>query len=267
MNFAEVLRETGMPSFMKIDIEGSDKLCLETLLDLEGRPHSVSVESSKTDWTEIEDQLSLLERLGYDRFAIVQQGTIPDREIVTRTLGGDQLTYRFEQDASGPFGSDVGPWMDRSAAIAKYRRIFLAYRFLGGDSRLRRNRGGRILHRSLVKRLGRPVPGWFDTHAARSTDWNLPRSLASHGAASAHLRTAMGRRSPIDSPNPPSEPAGCPAERPSSWPRAARGRSRRSGRPGRRGAAGAIPVGTARADRSRPRSPARVPGRRTSASC
>jgi FkbM family methyltransferase len=174
VNFAAVLRDTGMPSFMKIDIEGSDRVCLETLLGFERRPQSLSVESHKTDWARLEGEFSLLEQLGYDRFAVVQQGTIPGREILTRTLDGSQLRFRFEEDASGAFGSDVGPWMDRSAAIARYRRVFLAYRLIGADSFLRKTRLGRALHGAAVRHLGRPVPGWFDTHAARSTDLSAP---------------------------------------------------------------------------------------------
>ncbi|HWG08698.1 MAG TPA: hypothetical protein VN672_06790 [Solirubrobacteraceae bacterium] len=44
---------------------------------------------------------------------------------------GMPLTFRFEEDSSGPFGSDVGPWLARPAAIARYRRVFLAYRLIG----------------------------------------------------------------------------------------------------------------------------------------
>jgi FkbM family methyltransferase len=167
VDFSEMLRRTGVPAFMKVDIEGADKLCLRTLLEFQERPRSVSIEASKTDWASIEEELSLLERLGYDRFAVVQQGTVPGREISTRKLDGSPLTFRFEPDASGPFGPDVGPWVDRAGAIAKYRRVFLAYRLLGAESALRGTRIGRRLHGAIVRAFGRPVPGWFDTHATR----------------------------------------------------------------------------------------------------
>ncbi len=79
VRFAELLRETGMPSFMKIDIEGSDMLCVHALLGFEQRPQSLSIESHKADWRRIEQEFALLERLGYDRFAVVQQGDIPGK--------------------------------------------------------------------------------------------------------------------------------------------------------------------------------------------
>jgi FkbM family methyltransferase len=174
VHFADKLRETGMPSFMKIDIEGSDMLCLQALLEFERRPQSVSVESHKTDWSRIEEEFALLARLGYDRFAVVQQGDIPGRSLRTQKLDGSPLTFCFEQDSSGPFGADVGPWLSRSTAIARYKRVFLAYRLIGARSRLRRTRVGRKLHGWALRRLDRPLPGWYDTHAARSSDWSSP---------------------------------------------------------------------------------------------
>jgi FkbM family methyltransferase len=174
VNFVDMLRTTGIPSFMKVDIEGADMLCLEALSTFEQRPRSVSIESDKASWATIRAEFALLAGLGYDRFAVIQQGTIPGSEIETRTLDGKPLRFRFEQDSSGAFGSDVGPWVDRAAALARYRRVLLGYRLLGAGSLVRTTRLGRRFHGALVKRLKRPVPGWFDTHAARSTGLSAP---------------------------------------------------------------------------------------------
>jgi FkbM family methyltransferase len=183
VRFAELLRETGMPSFMKIDIEGSDMLCLQALLEFEQRPQSLSIESHKTDWGRIEQELALLERLGYDRFAVVQQGDIPGKSLQTRKLDGSPLTFRFEEHSSGPFGSDVGPWLSHAAAIAQYKRVFLAYRLIGAKSRLRQTRVGRKLHGWALRRFKRPLPGWYDTHASRSDDQGAPTFAASSSPA------------------------------------------------------------------------------------
>jgi FkbM family methyltransferase len=174
VDFAVKLRETGMPSFMKIDIEGSDMLCLGALLDFDVRPQSISVESHKTDFSRLLAEFALLERLGYDRFAVVQQGGIAGRTLQTRRLDGSALTFRFEEDSSGPFGSDVGPWLDCRRAIRSYKRVFLAYRLIGAKSLLRQTRVGRRLHGIALRRLKRPLPGWYDTHAARSSDMQTP---------------------------------------------------------------------------------------------
>ncbi len=167
VDFGRVLRETGMPCFMKIDIEGSDMVCLRALLEFDPRPRWLSIESDKIKWSGIEEEFAMLDRLGYDRFAVVQQGTIPGSEIKTQTLDGRWFTFRFEEDSSGAFGPDVGPWMNRGAAIWRYRRVFLGYRLLGGESLLRRTRVGRMIHGAAIRRMDRPIPGWFDTHATR----------------------------------------------------------------------------------------------------
>ena len=169
VDFAEAIRRTGMPSFIKTDIEGADRLCLEALLTFHQRPRWLSIEASK-DWAGLETEFSLLEQLGYDRFAIIQQAGIPGSEVRTRTVDGRPLTFTFEPDASGMFGRDVGPWIGRAEAMAKYKRVVLAHRLLGDDSLLRKTKLGRGLRGRAAKYLRRPLPGWFDTHAARSTD-------------------------------------------------------------------------------------------------
>jgi FkbM family methyltransferase len=167
VHLADVLYTSGMPTFMKIDIEGADLLCLETLRYFDERPRYVSIEAA-TNRNELEEQFSLLSELRYERFAVVQQATIPNTEITTRTLDGEHLTYRFEADASGAFGSDVGPWTDRHQAMARYNRVLLAHRLFGPGSLVRRTRLGRGLRGQLTRLTGIPLPGWCDTHAMHS---------------------------------------------------------------------------------------------------
>lgn len=169
VDFAAVLRETGMPHFMKIDVEGADRLCLETLLSLEQRPNFVSIESEQENWNELEAEFSLLEALGYDRFAVVQQATVPGTRLETARLGGELLPYEFEPDASGPFGPEISPWLSKQEALRRYRRVFLSYRLLGPKSWIRRTKVGRGLRGQAAKYTGRPLPGWFDTHATCSS--------------------------------------------------------------------------------------------------
>jgi FkbM family methyltransferase len=168
IEFANALREHGVPHYLKIDIEGVDEFCLRTLLSLERVPTYVSIESQQKSWTTLLREFDLLESIGYDRFAVVQQGTIPGRAITTQTRSGAHLEYRFEADASGAFGADVGPWIDRQAAIQRYRRIFLGYRLLGAESLLRKTRIARGLMGQASRISGRPLPGWHDTHARLS---------------------------------------------------------------------------------------------------
>jgi FkbM family methyltransferase len=165
VDFGAVLRRSGVPAFLKIDIEGAGLLCLQALLDAPERPESLSIEASHEDSEELRRELELLSHLGYDRFAVVQQATIPETEIQTRTLGGQPLSYRFEPAASGPFGEDLPGWVDRAAAERRYRRINRVQRALAGpEALLRRSQVGKGIRGQAIRLLG-PMPGWFDTHA------------------------------------------------------------------------------------------------------
>jgi len=167
IDLAAVLRQTGIPAFIKIDIEGADLLCLQTLLGFEERPEYVSIEAAHDNWTRLKVELALLSQLGYGRFSIVQQATIPSHVIETRTLVGEPLRYEFEPDASGPFGDDLSDWLTRDEAEDHYRRINRVDRALQPiHSFLRKSQIGRGIRGQAIRCLG-PMPGWFDTHAAR----------------------------------------------------------------------------------------------------
>lgn len=108
VNFSNVLREYGMPFYMKIDIEGSDMICVKALRDFPKRPDYISIESSKISLDAVRDELDILESLGYDSFQVVQQeGFHP---------------------ASGPFGhllTDL--WFTKKEAVDEYKTIFQNY--------------------------------------------------------------------------------------------------------------------------------------------
>jgi len=167
VSFAASLERFGVPYFLKVDIEGADRLCLDELREGTGRPRYVSLESEKADFSALVEEFDLLAQLGYDRFAVVQQAGISRIANATR-LDGKGMPFAFETDASGPFGPDVGPWVTRDEALARYRRIFTRYRYLGDHSWMRRS----SMRRKALVRIGHvlrtPVPGWYDTHATRS---------------------------------------------------------------------------------------------------
>lgn len=164
-NFGECLSEYGVPHFMKIDIEGADRLCLEALHEFAARPRFVSIESEKSDFDELRAEFELLEALGYGNFAVVQQSRIAGSRIRTSARDGHEFEYVFETDASGCFGAEVGPWVATDAALDRYRKIFRDYRWFGEESMVRRVRIGRIVMARLPRYIGRPLPGWYDTHA------------------------------------------------------------------------------------------------------
>lgn len=166
VNFDEALGEFGMPHYMKIDIEGADRICLDALGRGPERPAFLSVEAEKVDWNDLVSELEQLRALGYVRFAVCQQGGLPGRTVTTTTRDGSHLTYTFEPAASGPFGEDIDrPWTDMSGAIVRYRKIFREYRTFGDNSLFNQVKLGRLVRRGLSGALGRPLAGWYDTHA------------------------------------------------------------------------------------------------------
>lgn len=167
VDFAACLRDHGVPHYLKVDIESADMLCLEALLGVEPgqRPRYVSIEAESESWSGAVAQFDLLERLGYTRFAIVQQAVIGGRVGRITTRDGRLIPNRFEMFSSGPFGEDLAePWVDKAQAMRRYRRLLLALMVGHAFDQLPKGPEVRYLTATLV---GRPLPGWFDIHAAR----------------------------------------------------------------------------------------------------
>ncbi len=167
VDFAACLREHGVPHYLKIDIEAADMLCLEALAGVEPdeRPRYASIEAESESWRGAVRQFDLLERLGYTRFAIVQQGNVGGRVGPITTRDGRRIPYRYEMESSGPFGDDLaGPWSDKREALRRYRRILPKLVAAHAFDQLPKGTEIRYVVSALVDR---PLPGWFDIHAAR----------------------------------------------------------------------------------------------------
>lgn len=170
VNFSDVLAETGVPVFMKVDIEGADRLCFEALRLCPSRPHYVSLESSKTSVRETDEEVNLLLGLGYSRFSLVQQATLGGTVIHTRTRDGAPLTYELEATSSGDFGEGLHGWTSPARIRGRQRAIRAAHWLVGDVGVLRR---AHIGHRAISKFAGYvpfAVPGWWDIHAALAPD-------------------------------------------------------------------------------------------------
>ncbi len=166
VDFGACLERYGIPQYLKVDIEGADRVCLQSLRAFEGRPAYLSLEADRTDLAALSEELTLLEALGYDRFAAVQQKGVAGTELVTTDLQGRSVTHRFEEESSGPFGEDLtAPWGDVTATLRRYRRILTIQRTFGDRSLFGRNAAGRRVRQALSKLFRTPLPGWYDTHA------------------------------------------------------------------------------------------------------
>lgn len=152
MPLAQLLAAHGTPFFMKIDIEGSDALCLADLRS-DDLPAFISCE---IDGPDIIDRLS---EVGFSGFKVIDQYShcalaspptgiyrafsayqrvLRSQKIafrIFRKLGGEMLVnalearhrdkagWHFEFGSSGPFGDDTpGAWLSAEEAKANYRR-------------------------------------------------------------------------------------------------------------------------------------------------
>ena len=171
VDFRACLQRYGIPHYMKIDIEGSDLICLRALLDFPDKPHYVSIESELSDFRKLEAEFDILEQLGYSGFKAVQQQNI-DHQVPPAgpSAEGRYVPHRFREGASGLFGTELaGEWQTRDSILRQYRRIFKLYRLFGNYSMLRRSMVGRRFIQLLGFVAGRPIPGWYDTHARHSS--------------------------------------------------------------------------------------------------
>ena len=155
--FETILEKHGIPYYLKIDIEGSDLLCLKALRPFAAKPKFVSLESNKVSFRGLLDEFELMRLLGYDRFKIINQQRVP--------LQTAPIPFDFQPGSSGLFGADLpGQWHSAVNAIARYIPIFARYKFFGDNTS-----GARLVRRAapIVPTALRLLPPWYDTHATR----------------------------------------------------------------------------------------------------
>lgn len=162
LTFSSLLRRFGIPYYMKIDIEGSDVLCLESLLQFKAKPKFISIESNKTSWSELLREFELLTALGYSRFKLFNQRNIWQSRCPCPSREGTYIDHRFEYGSTGLFGDETpGPWLTQGEILKQYKRVFLQYRLFGDR--------GLFTHFELARKFMRFANlgvGWYDTHAA-----------------------------------------------------------------------------------------------------
>jgi FkbM family methyltransferase len=169
LTFDEVLREHGMPYYLKVDIEGCDLLCIEALRGFDVKPRYVSVESRVTSpQNRIRDavaEIRLLHRLGYRKFKYVNQAIIPNATY-DLSLEGEPITFAFPDDSSGPFGAETrGKWHAFGVAVATGMMLRLTDDICGPGGRLNGLPGAGVV-RQARRRLAWHSSPWYDLHAA-----------------------------------------------------------------------------------------------------
>ena len=166
ITFDTVLSQHGIPYYLKVDIEGTDLLCLEALKKFSGRPKYISIESEKVRWRDLRYEFALFQSIGYNRFKIIDQEKVPGQSPPDPPLEGRYAAHDFAYGSSGLFGDELpGEWLTASEAINTYRRIFVSY-LLFGDNTI----GQEVLKRVPLARRYKELlrPSFYDTHARHS---------------------------------------------------------------------------------------------------
>jgi FkbM family methyltransferase len=181
INFEEIIKEHGVPYYMKIDIEGCDMVCLNALKKIQERPDYISIESDKTGFSNIRSEIDLLNYLGYDGFQAIEQSKIPVLQIPPfPSREGKYIAQGLEPGSSGLFGAELNSdqWKSKSEILNLYRFIRFGYFLIGDDGIMNDwDFRGSLRLKSWAKRFVRrftkaEVPGWYDTHARLSDATN-----------------------------------------------------------------------------------------------
>ncbi|AFY35249.1 FkbM family methyltransferase [Calothrix sp. PCC 7507] len=160
--FETILEQFGIPYYLKVDIEGADLLCIEALQQFDTKPQFLSIESTKTSWNELLQEFVLLQKLGYQKFKVINQSQIPKQVCPSPAREGKYIPHHFEYGASGLFGEETpGTWLADSAAINVYKSIFWNYKIFGVNGIIYRYPLGKM----LLETLNIKEP-WYDTHAS-----------------------------------------------------------------------------------------------------
>ena len=121
----DLLEKYGKPDYIKIDIEGADKMFLLQLHEAKYKPKYISTESHQLDILCI-----LSEKFEYKSFKLVKGCSVSDtyrkKKIFSKYLNRN-IYYNFPFHSAGPFGNDItGNWYDRDSLL-----ILLAIEKLG----------------------------------------------------------------------------------------------------------------------------------------
>ena len=163
------MEKYGIPFYLKADIVGAEMICLRALQNFENKPDYLSIRSEKVIFSKLEEEIELLEKLGYDKFKAIQQ-SFAKLKTPLETPEGEKFNYSFEEGASGPFGEETeGNWKNKPQILKSYEKIFVLYWLFGDFSYLTQTDKGKKLTSQLERIVRRPLPGWYDTHVKHSS--------------------------------------------------------------------------------------------------
>jgi len=114
----ELLREQGIPYYLKIDIEGHDRSSLASLAKLDEFPRYVSVEATVGYFHKT------MAPLGYSAFKIINQIHHQHVAPISPPLEGGFTDIKISGMMSGAFGDEsYGPWLTFDEFDVEFRRV------------------------------------------------------------------------------------------------------------------------------------------------
>jgi FkbM family methyltransferase len=159
----QILDEYGTPYYLKIDIEGSDTLCLRALKDRE-LPQYVSVEADFTTTDTLFEQLSTLWTLGFRKFKILNQACNRWTRCPRPALEGKYVQTTFGLYSSGLFGEETpGKWLSAAEMLGEAKPMIWEQRMFGFQAPHSRSVPGRAY--IAMRRVMRKPVAWYDIHA------------------------------------------------------------------------------------------------------
>ncbi|MFZ5802060.1 MAG: FkbM family methyltransferase [Candidatus Omnitrophota bacterium] len=133
----EIIRQYGVPYYLKIDIEAHDFTALRSLEALPQKPAYVSVENGQIP------MLDFLYGQGYKAFKFINQREVPSQRLPYPSREGIFISHQFPFGSSGAFGEETpGEWKD----YATIKKEITDYWAIQDDH-------------------AREELGWFDLHA------------------------------------------------------------------------------------------------------
>ncbi|MBK8015750.1 MAG: FkbM family methyltransferase [Betaproteobacteria bacterium] len=134
---ADLIQRHGVPHYLKVDIEGMDLTVLKALHDFSERPRYVSVETGPgLKW------LDELDRLGYQRFKLIDQRLVPEQLPPDPAREGAYVPAVFEWGSTGLFGDELpGMWCSVDELRSQWMQV--------------------------LESPGEGNPLWYDIHACR----------------------------------------------------------------------------------------------------
>lgn len=160
--FESILQETGIPYYLKVDIEGNEMLCLKALGNFKEKPKYVSIEmASLGALRNNPEEIFLLWDLEYRGFKIINQALNYKLQCPSPPREGKLINYPFDGYCSGLFGEESpGKWMS-------LRKTILLYKFLLMEKKYQEsiNKYHKLAMRIIYKKIKRSPTGWYDLHA------------------------------------------------------------------------------------------------------